>query len=148
MAALPAAYPQPLSRKMLRPESQPKPLPEFNLLWLWVHWLKPSWAYCHTEWSKSDKERQASYGIVYCGIYKIWYKRTYLQNRNRNIDVENKFMVIRGKGGGGMIWGFGIDIYTLVYMKEITNKDLLYSTENATQYSVMVNMGGNFNKKE
>ena len=31
----------------------------------------------------------------------------------------------------------GIDIYMLLYIKEITNKDLLYSTGNSTQYSVM-----------
>ena len=31
----------------------------------------------------------------------------------------------------------GIDTYTLLYIKEIINKDLLYSTRNSTQYSVM-----------
>ena len=31
----------------------------------------------------------------------------------------------------------GIDIYTLLYMKQITNNDLLYSTGSSTQYSVM-----------
>ena len=31
----------------------------------------------------------------------------------------------------------GIDIYILLYIKEITNKDLLYNTGNSTQYSVM-----------
>ena len=34
----------------------------------------------------------------------------------------------------------GIDIYTLLYIKQITNKDLLYSTENSIQYSVMTYM--------
>ena len=34
----------------------------------------------------------------------------------------------------------GIDIYTLPYIKQITNKDLLYNTGNSTQYSVMVCM--------
>ena len=29
---------------------------------------------------------------------------------------------------------FGINIYTLLYIKQITNKDLLYSTGNYTQY--------------
>ena len=59
------------------------------------------------------------------------------------MDVENKFIVIRGKRGRGINWEFGIDIYTLLYMKKITNKNLLYSTENSTQYSVMANMGEN-----
>ena len=35
---------------------------------------------------------------------------------------------------------FGTDTYTLLYMKQITNKDLLYSTGNSTQYSVMTYM--------
>ena len=33
------------------------------------------------------------------------------------------------------------DIYTLLYIKQITNKDLLYSTENSTQYSRVAYMG-------
>ena len=40
------------------------------------------------------------------------------------------------KRGGGINSEFGIRIYTLLYMKQITNKDLLYSTGNSTQYLV------------
>ena len=32
---------------------------------------------------------------------KKWYKWTYLQNRNRVTNVENKCMVTKGKQGGG-----------------------------------------------
>ena len=32
---------------------------------------------------------------------------------------------------------FGIDMYTLLYLKQITNKDLLYSTGNAAQYFII-----------
>ena len=49
-------------------------------------------------------------------------------------------------GWGGMNWEIGIDIYTLLYIKQITNKDLLYSTGNFTQYSVMAYMGKNIKK--
>ena len=35
----------------------------------------------------------------------------------------------------------GIDIYTLLYIKQITNKDLLQSTGNSTQLSVMAYTG-------
>ena len=43
----------------------------------------------------------------------------------------------RGKRCGGRInWEFGIKIYTLLCIKYITNKDLLYSTENYIQYFV------------
>ena len=41
----------------------------------------------------------------------------------------------------GVNWGIGIDIYTLLYIKLFTKKDLLYSTENYTQYSVMAYVG-------
>ena len=51
------------------------------------------------------------------------YKRTYLQNRNRVTDVENKLIVTKGEiGGGGINWEMGTDIYTLLYIREITNR--------------------------
>ena len=43
--------------------------------------------------------------------------------------------------GGGINWEIGINIYTLLYIKQIINKDLLSSTGNSTQYSVMAYMG-------
>ena len=46
-----------------------------------------------------------------------WYKLTYLQNRNRVTDVENKLMVTKGESGGGINWEIGIDICTLLYIK-------------------------------
>ena len=43
-------------------------------------------------------------------------------------------------------WGidreFGMDMYTLLYLKQITNKDLLYSTGNSAQCYVAAWMGG------
>ena len=46
-------------------------------------------------------------------------------------------MVTRaGKWWGGIVREFGIHMYTLLYLKRITNKDLLYSTGNAAQYYV------------
>ena len=51
---------------------------------------------CHTEWSKSDRKRQISYDIAYMWNLKKGYKWTYLQNRNRVTDVENKLKVTRG----------------------------------------------------
>ena len=32
---------------------------------------------------------------------KKWYKWTYLQNRNRLTDIENKLMVTKGESGAG-----------------------------------------------
>ena len=56
---------------------------------------------------------------------------------NRLTDVENKLMVIKVR----ISWEIGIDIYTLLYITQVTNKNLLYSTRNSTQYSVMNYMG-------
>ena len=46
-------------------------------------------------------------------------------------------MATRGDvGGEGIVREFGIDMYILLYLKWITNKDLLYSTGNSAQYYV------------
>ena len=53
-------------------------------------------------------------------------------------------------GSGPQAWKvmWGIDIYTLLYRKQITNKDLLYSTGKSTQYSVMAYKGKESKKKK
>ena len=59
------------------------------------------------------------------------------QEQSGLTDLENEFMVTRGEGEvGGIVREFGIDMSTLLYLKWITNKDLLYSTGNSAQYSV------------
>ena len=58
---------------------------------------------CHTEWSKSDRERQISYGITY-----MWHlkKKGILIKRNRLSDVENKVVPVgRRKGEGAKYRG-------------------------------------------
>ena len=45
-------------------------------------------------------------------------------------------------------WETGIDTYTLLYVKRVTNKNLLYSTGNSIQYSVMAYMGKDSKKKK
>ena len=42
----------------------------------------------------------------------------------------NLFITRRVGWGEGMVREFGINMYTLLYLKWITNKDLLYSTGN------------------
>ena len=42
--------------------------------------------------------------IIWCHLYvesKIWYKCTFLQNRDRLTDIENKPMITKGEGGEG-----------------------------------------------
>ena len=57
-------------------------------------------------------------------------------------------MLTREEWGGGINWEIGIGTYTLLYIKEITNKDLLYSSGNSTQYSVMTFMGEESKKRQ
>ena len=47
----------------------------------------------------------------------------------------------RGKEDGGINWEIGIYIYTLLYIKQITNKNMPCITGNSTQYSVMTYIG-------
>ena len=49
-----------------------------------------------------------------------------LQNRKTFTDLENKLGLL---GMGGIVREFGMDMYTLLYLKQITNKDLLYREE-------------------
>ena len=49
-----------------------------------------------------------------------------------------------GCQGKGIVRELGMDRYTLLYLKWITNKDLLYSTENSAQCYVAAWMEGEF----
>ena len=70
-----------------------------------------------------------------------WYRWTYSQNRKRLTDLENKLMVARADG---IVREVGMDRYTLLYLKWIINKDLLYSTGNSAQCYVAARMEGEF----
>ena len=80
---------------------------------------------CHTERSKSEREKQISYINTHMWNLGKWYRRTSLQGRNRDTDVENERMDTKGfgkavgvgGGDGGMNWEIGIDMYTLMCIK-------------------------------
>ena len=90
---------------------------------------------CHTEWSKSKSEKQISYINAYMWNLEKWYRWTGLQGRNWDTDVENKCMDTKGGkrqagGRGGMMnWVIVIDMYTLMCIKLMTNKDQLYKNK-------------------
>ena len=58
----------------------------------------------------------------------------YLQNKKSVTNVENKLRVSKGER---INWEIGIDLYIILYIRKITNKNLLYCTENSIQYSVV-----------
>ena len=47
-------------------------------------------------------------------------------------------------GGEGIVKSFGKVMYTLLYLKWITNKNLLYSTGNSARCYLAAWMGGGF----
>ena len=64
--------------------------------------------------------------------------QTNLFTKQKQTHRKNKLMVIKGERWVGVInQEFEINIYTLLYIKQITNKDLLCSTGNSTQYFVI-----------
>ena len=72
----------------------------------------------------------------------------YLQNRNRLTDIKNKLTVTKGEmWRGGINQELGMNIHTLLYIRQITNKDLLHSTGNSAQYSVITDMGNESEKE-
>ena len=76
---------------------------------------------CHTEWSKSEREKQMSYISTYTWNVEKWYRWTYLQSRNRDTDIENKCIDTKGVCGGGCnrLGDWDWHIYTTMY--EIDN---------------------------
>ena len=79
---------------------------------------------------------------------KVWHKWTYLWNRNRLTDIENRLVVAKGEGGGGgMDWEVGISRCKLLYIGWINNKALLYSTGNYIQYPVINHNGKEYEKE-
>ena len=65
--------------------------------------------------SEVSQTEKGKYDIAY-KIWKIWYKWTYLQTRNRLTDLENKLMVTNGKGCEEYIGNLG-STYTHWYFK-------------------------------
>ena len=97
----------------------------------------------HTKWSKSDRIRQI-YDIVYMWNLKTmtWINLFTKTDRNRLTDLEN-----RDGMGIEIDQEFGMYIYTLLYLKKIIIKDLLYSTGNTALYSVITKWEKNLKKK-
>ena len=71
--------------------------------------------YWDIEWIRSERWKKISYINAYRWNLKNWYRRAYLQNRNRDTDIKNKCVntkEARGKGEG--LWDRDWHIYTLL----------------------------------
>ena len=56
--------------------------------------------------------------------------------------IHGAYVVLNLLGAQEVPIEFGIDMYTMLYLKRITNKDILYSTGNSAQCYVAAWMGG------
>ena len=95
-----------------------------NAIWSNMHGSRE----CHTEWSKSDREGEILYDIPY-----MWNLKND-PNELRNSLTDRKWTY--GCWGEGIVRDFGMVMYTLLYLKRITSKDLLYSTWSSAQCCV------------
>ena len=97
---------------------------------------------------KLESEIQPSYDVTYMQNLKKEYKWSDLKNRNKLTNFENKLLITKGdRCERGMYWGFGIGICTWWYMEWLASGDLLYSTGNSSQYSVIIHMGKDYEKE-
>ena len=56
-----------------------------------------------------QREKKKYYILMHiCGTWKNWYRWSYLQSRNRDTDVDNKYGYQGGKVGVGWIGRLGL----------------------------------------
>ena len=56
------------------------------------------------EWSKSEREKQILYINAHIWNLEKWYWWNYLQDRNKDADIENRLMNTAREGEGGTNW--------------------------------------------
>ena len=96
---------------------------------------------CHTEWSKSGKEKEIPCINAYMwNLEKKWYRWTYLQGRNRDVNAEKRHVDVAGKGRVGRSGRVSLT-YIHTACKTARGR-LRYSTGSAAQCSVRTQMGG------
>ena len=66
-----------------------------------------------------------------CNLKKKWYKWTYSHKKEIDSQTQKTNLQLKEDKEGGVNWEIGINIYTLLYIKQKTNKDLLYNTGNS-----------------
>ena len=71
----------------------------------------------HTEWGKSEREKQLSDIKAYIWSIQKLCRWTYLKSRNRYADVEIKSINSKQGGGSRMNWEIETDIFTCLCIK-------------------------------
>ena len=85
-----------------------------NIMSFAATWMQPE-SLILSEVNQKEKDK---YHINHLYVEsKIWHKQTYLQNRNKLMDMENRVVVARGGGGSGMDWEFGVSRCKLFHLE-------------------------------
>ena len=86
--------------------------------------------------------------LLVCGILKIYTNELICKTGTDLQTGENKFVIMECDGGRvrGLVGEFGIDMYTLMYLKW-SSKDLPHSTENSGQCYVTASVEKEFEKR-
>ena len=71
----------------------------------------------HTKWSKSDSERQISPDITYMWNLKNDTNEPAYKTETDSQTYKTNLWLLKGRVGGGINWEFGINRYTLLYIK-------------------------------
>ena len=96
---------------------------------------------CHTEWSQTEKEN--IWHPLYVESKNKWHKQMYKTERDSQTWRMNLWLPVEG-WVDELDGEFVTDMYTLLYLKWIIRKDLLYSSWNSAQCYVAAWMGGKF----
>ena len=95
--------------------------------------------------TQEEKNRYCTMSFI-CGIQKNRADELISKDEIES-QVQKTTMDTKVGSGGGMYWKIGIDIYTLLFIKQLINENLPYSPGISTQCSVVVCMG-RVSKKE
>ena len=80
---------------------------------------------CYTEWSNSERKKQIMYINPYIWNLEKWNQWTYLQGKNRDVDVDNRLVDTVGEEEGEMNWESRIDMQTSLNLgKMVFSRDL------------------------
>ena len=85
--------------------------------------------------------------MLICGIFKNGTSDPiYKAEIESQMQITN--LRLPREKGAGINWEIGMNIYTLLYLKQITNRNLLYSMGNSTEYSLTIYQEQNLKKSE
>ena len=93
-----------------------------------------------SEIRQTEKDKYDMVSLI-CGIYKNDTNECIYKAEIDSQTQQTNLRLPKGKDAGGKNQELGINRYTLLYIKYISNKDLLYSTGNYIQYLVITYNG-------